>query len=95
MNKSDILKKTKIGSQADAEACDYVVCGATGCYDDDIKGSCALCGDAIVYRPHAPKKPKRICLACFLIETKGVLPDEILITPATAEDLKKRLRDES
>lgn len=91
MNKSDILKKTKVGTQADAEASDYLVCASTSYYNDDVIGSCALCGGAIVYRPHAPKKPKRICLACFLIETKGIPPEEMLITAATVKELKEQL----
>lgn len=91
MNESDILKKTKVGTQADAEACDYLVCAPKANYDDDIAGSCALCGAKVVWRAHAPKKPKRICLACFLIETAGVPPGEILITPTSVKEVLERL----
>lgn len=88
MTPSGLIKATKVGTQEDAEATDYLVCGPVSHFDDDILGVCVSCGTAIVWRSHAPKKPKRICLGCFSVMTKGVAPEEIMITPATAKELK-------
>lgn len=88
MNPSDIIKATKVGTQEEAETVDYLVCAPVSYYDDDVMGACVSCGMAIVWRFHAPKKPKRICLKCFIVMAKGVAPEEIMITPSTAKELK-------
>ena len=54
-------------SDAEAEEADFVVCCTTDMtryFDDDVETTCALCGTGIFHRPHAPKKPKKICLEC-------------------------------
>jgi hypothetical protein len=68
-------KKTTIGgvemtvvSEVDAEKVDYVVCmpwGTPSPFDDNLKGICSKCGTAVMYRWHAPRKPKRICINCL------------------------------
>lgn len=82
----EFVSKSKVGTQDRAEKTQYLVCGPRSFYDDDIHGKCTLCLVPIVWRPHAPKKPKRICLDCLLIETKEG-PVETFITPKTVEDL--------
>jgi hypothetical protein len=54
-------------SDADAEKVDYVVCMPWGPspFDDNLKGTCCKCGAAVMYRWHAPRKPKRICINCL------------------------------
>ncbi|MGY3278083.1 hypothetical protein ACVJ5M_005680 [Bradyrhizobium sp. S3.7.6] len=32
---------------------------------DNVIGKCAECGHAIQYRPHAPKKARKICMECI------------------------------
>lgn len=31
---------------------------------DNVIGKCADCGHAIQYRPHAPKKVRKLCMEC-------------------------------
>ena len=56
-------------SDEEANACDYLVCmpwGTPSPFDDNLKGICSHCGVTVMYRWHAPRKPKRICLECML-----------------------------
>lgn len=43
-----------------------LVCSTVGFYPDDVRGVCADCGGAVVWRPHAPADAKRLCITCFL-----------------------------
>lgn len=64
---SEILSKVKIVSQEEAEESDMVVCctiGMTRYFTDDIETVCAECGTGIFHRPHAPKKPRKVCINC-------------------------------
>jgi hypothetical protein len=63
---ADVLKKIKVISDHEAEACDFVVCGPWGPspFEDNLKGICCKCGITVMYRWHAPRAPKRICLEC-------------------------------
>jgi hypothetical protein len=50
-----------------AEKADFVVCmpwGTPSPFDDNLKGTCCECGITVMYRWHAPRKPKKICLEC-------------------------------
>ncbi|MCX5495770.1 hypothetical protein OSH11_13735 [Kaistia dalseonensis] len=40
-------------------------------FSDDLRGQCAHCGTAIVFRPHAPKAPVRICMGCAVDHANG------------------------
>jgi rRNA maturation endonuclease Nob1 len=53
-------------SDAEAETVDYLICMPDGPseFTDNFKGVCSRCGCAIMYRWHAPRKPKRICIEC-------------------------------
>jgi hypothetical protein len=64
----------KIVDQDEAEQSDFVVCMLKGSsmsveaeFPDNLEGECSLCHRAIVFRPHAPKKPPKICLECMVI----------------------------
>ena len=50
-----------------AEAVDLVLCvpdeGPTY-FPDDVHTTCADCGTPIRHRPHVPRRPKKVCLAC-------------------------------
>ena len=50
-----------------AEQVDLVICvplGSPTPYTDNETGECSVCGCAIIFRPHAPKRPPKICTAC-------------------------------
>jgi hypothetical protein len=51
----------------EAEQVDFVVCMPVGPspFDDNLTGFCSQCGVKIMYRWHAPTKPKKICLECM------------------------------
>jgi hypothetical protein len=54
-------------SQADAEALAYVLCvDAEGpvYFADDVCTTCACCDRPIRHRPHVPRQPTKLCLAC-------------------------------
>lgn len=61
-------------SDEEAEKSDYVVCmpwGTPNPFDDNLKGICCKCGCDVMYHWHMPRKPKRLCMQCFMaIETK-------------------------
>jgi len=67
--------KIKIGgleipvvSDEQADECDFLVCSPLGPspFDDNLIGACCKCGVTVMYRWHAPRKPKRICLDCCI-----------------------------
>ena len=58
--------------------------------DNEI-GLCEQCGEAIQFRPHVPKLPKKMCIECVMPATakahaKGELVT--MITPKTLADLQ-------
>ena len=58
-----------IGTDAECEACDYVVCGDPAWpspFTDNVHTTCALCGHPVIHRPHVPKTPPKICLTCMV-----------------------------
>ena len=87
------MTKIKIGgieaemvSEAEAETADMVVCvpwewGSP--FSDDICGYCVTCGRSIRYRPHAPKRPPKICLKCAAEAIKGPPPPRPMSSPAS------------
>ena len=36
-------------------------------FPDNLTGFCCDCGSKVQYRWHAPRNPKRICMACVLV----------------------------
>ena len=57
-----------------AERCSYVVCASADLetpWTDNVAATCCDCGCAVVHRPHAPKTPPKICLACVLQRAEG------------------------
>jgi hypothetical protein len=60
--------KIPIVSDEKAETCDFVVCMPVGPspFDDNLTGVCCKCGIKVMFRWHAPRKPKRICFDCML-----------------------------
>jgi len=63
-----LIQKIPLVSDEEAEQSDYLVCAPLGPspFDDNLKGTCCKCGVTVMYRWHALRKPKRICLKCCL-----------------------------
>ena len=56
-------------SADDAEEVDMVVCNRVGMptrFRDNEYGTCSICGFAIYFRPHIPRRPRRVCVTCAL-----------------------------
>jgi hypothetical protein len=62
------LTPINVVSDAEAEAADYLLCvrlaDDPGLFPDNVLGACCACGLAVVFRPHSPKRPPRLCLQC-------------------------------
>lgn len=63
-------------SEEEAEEVAFVVCMAAdgpSYFADNLTGFCCKCGIKVMYRWHAPRKPKKICLQCMVLlqEEKG------------------------
>jgi hypothetical protein len=74
------LPPINVVSDAEAEKCDFLVCmpwDTPSLFKDNLKGVCSGCGIDVQYRWHAPRKPKRICMSCFVkLESRVVVESE-------------------
>ena len=64
----------EIVSSEEAEAADFVVCCPAEWptpFSDNPAGACSDCGRAIQFRPHVPKRPPKICIACAGDRARG------------------------
>ncbi len=64
--------ETEIVSSEEAENSDQVVCVLESQEPEHFKADnihtvCAGCGAPIVHRPHAPKRPPKVCMECAII----------------------------
>ena len=60
-------------SDAEAEKSDVVVCilaSEPTDFIDNVFTYCADCGEPIQHRPHAPKRPKKVCIRCAEIRVR-------------------------
>jgi hypothetical protein len=56
-------------SQEEAEKADFFVCitaDSPSPFSDNERGICSGCGVPVQFRPHAPKKPPRLCVGCVV-----------------------------
>jgi len=61
------IRFIRVVSGEESEAAHYVVCcreGTPSPFADNETGTCAHCGHAIIFRPHVPKRPQKICIQC-------------------------------
>jgi hypothetical protein len=61
------ILEIEVVSEAVAETADIVVCALwswPGFAADDVRGACGLCTVPIRFRPHAPKRPVKVCMVC-------------------------------
>ena len=61
-----MLQSINVVSDEEAEKSDFVVCMPKGPspFKDNFTGNCCQCGIEVMYRWHAPRRPKKICLDC-------------------------------
>jgi hypothetical protein len=65
------LSKIPVVSDEEAEQCDALICipaswDAGPFAATNVRGTCSVCGIAVQHRPHAPKRPTRLCLPCAM-----------------------------
>lgn len=88
----DDAAKTPNDDENDAEP-SALICmpwSAPATFSDDLKGACTECGQAIRYRPHAPKVDRYICLECY--QGLASPDDKHEITAETIAELQDWLR---
>jgi hypothetical protein len=63
----------EVVSNEEAEKADYVVCSPEGPspFTDNLIGNCCKCGVKVMYRWHAPRTPKKICIFCVTDTVKN------------------------
>jgi hypothetical protein len=90
-----------VNGPEDAEDTDYMVCvrlTSPLILPDNEIDICAMCGEAIQHRPHAPSRPKKVCLECMAPQmnreaARGNL--DVKITPRTAQEVADYLLKKS
>lgn len=63
----EIPPNVHIGTQEEAEACNWLVCSRLTSpllMPDNLIDVCAVCGELVQHRPHAPVRPKKVCGDC-------------------------------
>ena len=93
-----MTNRFEIDDDGNADHADIVVCARLTSplmMPDNKIGFCAECGEAIQYRPHVPKSPRKMCMECVVplatkLAAKGKLTS--IITPTTVAELKAHLR---
>ena len=53
-------------SPEEAESADAIMVSRRGPspWKDNLFGKCSVCRAEIMYRPHAPKRPRKVCMEC-------------------------------
>jgi len=67
------LPPVTIISDDEAAKADFLICMPLGHspFDDNLVGECCKCGIKVMYRWHAPREPKKLCLDCmYKLESK-------------------------
>ncbi|MEH2497412.1 hypothetical protein V1294_003891 [Bradyrhizobium sp. AZCC 1678] len=87
---ANVQRTTSDPEESDAVVCRLAPQGAPLLFPDNLVAPCSKCWRMVQFRPHAPKKPRRVCDECIRPEieehrkTEGV---KYIITPNTATDL--------
>lgn len=80
-----------ITDHQEAEKADYYVCLRVADdpheFPDNMTGFCAQCGVPIIYRPHAPITPKKICTTCAGPKMAADPDWRIFVTPTVAQEV--------
>ncbi len=80
------LPGVEIASDTEAESADYYVCALRSYLLDDVRAACSRCGAVIYHRPHAPRKPAKICMNC-MSKVPGALEGPLMTTKAVAAEV--------
>jgi hypothetical protein len=88
-------EKLEVAKVGDGEDFDVVVCrlaphGVPLLFPDNLVEPCSKCFRTVQFRPHAPKKPRRVCDECIRpeIEERRKTEDvKFMVTENTARDL--------
>lgn len=86
-------EKLEVAKPGDGEDVDVVVCRLITdplMFPDNLVAPCSKCFRLVQFRPHAPKKPQRICDECIrpeLEERRKTDEVKFMITKNTAIDL--------
>lgn len=87
-----MTNKVTVGDGEDASCCVCIPVTDPLAFPDNLVGKCSMCGCSIQYRPHAPKKPPKVCLPCIVpeLEKHGDAGElNIEINPRTMDDLSE------
>lgn len=67
--------RVHIVTPEECETADVVVCAPKDTwtpFPDNEEGECSVCGHPIIFRPHAPKRPPKVCLECALAHAEAM-----------------------
>lgn len=93
-----MANSVEIDDDGNAEHADVMVCMRLTqplLMPDNAIGICAACSEAIQFRPHGPKRPRKLCWQCAMPDAaKAAAKGELhtIITPATAAELAAHLK---
>lgn len=79
----------KVDDTGDA---DFLVCAQAADpspFTDNVHGVCSQCGVAIMWRPHVPPKPKKICVGCAVAQMSEADWQRAVMSPQTRDELAK------
>lgn len=80
----------EVVSDNEAELADFVVCCRTGTptpFKDNLYGECSECSHQVFFRPHAPKRPPRVCMECAMQKISEIDDDDVaVITTKTQQE---------
>jgi hypothetical protein len=65
-----------VSTAAEADEAAMTVCGNVSYFADDVRGECAGCGAPLVFRPHMPARPPKLCLDCALLFVRAQGPPQ-------------------
>jgi len=91
-------EKLEIAKPGDGEEFEFVICRLVTVpllMPDNLVATCSKCFRLVQFRPHAPKKPRRMCDECARpeIEERRKTEDvKFMITENTATDLARFFR---
>lgn len=58
-----------VATPEECEKADVVVCARKGTpspFTDNLEAPCSGCGAVLIYRPHAPVTPPKMCIECAM-----------------------------
>lgn len=81
----------KVVTPADGELADIIVCHLVTdplMMPDNLVAVCRMCPRLIQFRPHAPKRPPKVCDECATAEMAKHKENLLMVTETTAADVQ-------